>query len=484
MKKLKALTIVGLLVFLSGGITWAQITTAAISGTVKDSTGAVLPGSYPEFHLTAGGDSIMITPAMVRQSDPRFMGVVNAVRKGDAAVIDFEGTFASRDAFPIADAPQTGFLAATWLASDPERLKELQWMGFNLFSAANNHSVDFGVRGLLDTMRVFRQGGAVYAGIGENLGEARAPSYLTTAHGRVALISCTSTFSPEAPAGQARPDMRGRPGLSALRHQTRYLADASTFDTLRKMKQDLQIAGEQSNPGSPPTLRFNFDGAAVTFESSDKPRVVTSADPHDLADLTHSIREAREMANYVVVYIHSHEQAPGSVEVPAQFLVQFAHAAVDEGADVVAASGPHVLRGIEIYKGKVILYSLGNFIFENDLVVPQPADVYQAFGLGMDALPSDYLNTRYDHDRRGWAAEPRYWESVVPDVVFRGGRPVEVNLTPITLGYGEKRPDRGYPRLADPAKATEILERLQKLSNAFGTSIVIKNGTGIITTEK
>jgi hypothetical protein len=42
MEKHKVFRIVGLLVFLSGGITWAQVTTATISGTVKDSTGAVL----------------------------------------------------------------------------------------------------------------------------------------------------------------------------------------------------------------------------------------------------------------------------------------------------------------------------------------------------------------------------------------------------------------------------------------------------------
>jgi poly-gamma-glutamate capsule biosynthesis protein CapA/YwtB (metallophosphatase superfamily) len=433
--------------------------------------------SPPEFHLTAVGDAIIVTPAMVRQSDAGFMGVINAVRKGDAAVMNFEGTFAGRESFPIADS------TATWIAADPERLKELQWMGFNLFSSANNHSADFGVRGVLDTLRVFRQGGAVYAGIGENLGEARAPGYLTTPHGRVALISCASTFSPEAPAGQARPDMRGRPGLSPLHHQTRYLVEPSALEALRKMKQDLQIAGDQSLAGQP-ALRLNFDGVPVTFESSQKPGVVTNADPHDLAELIHSIREAREMANYVVVYIHSHEQAPSSLEAPADFLVQFAHMAVDAGADVFAASGPHVLRGIEVYHGKLILYSLGNFIFENDLVIPQPTEVYQLFGLGPDALPSEYFNARSDHDRKNWPAEPRDWESVVADVVFRGGRPEEVKLTPIALGYGEKRPDRGYPRLADASQATRILERLQNLSKAFGTNIVIRNGVGTITIAK
>jgi poly-gamma-glutamate capsule biosynthesis protein CapA/YwtB (metallophosphatase superfamily) len=117
---------------------------------------------------------------------------------------------------------------------------------------------------------------------------------------------------------------------------------------------------------------------SVTFELSDKPGVVTIPDPKDVAALTHSIRDAREFSNYVVASIHAHEGAAGAdrLEVPAQFVVQYAHAAVDAGADVFVGSGPHVLRGIEIYKGRVIFFSLGNFIFENWLVVPQPTPFY------------------------------------------------------------------------------------------------------------
>lgn len=430
----------------------------------------------PEFNLTLVGDAIIVTPVMVHQSDPQFMGVVNAVHKGDAAAINFEGTFASESAYPIAD---TG---GTWIATDPNRLKDLQGIGFNLFSAANNHSVDFGVRGLLDTIRVFKQGGAVFAGIGENLGQARAPGYLSTPHGRVALLSGATTFSVEGPAGEARPDMRGRPGLSALHHQTVYRVNAATFDALRKLRQDM--GGEQSGTGSPQSLKVPFDSGSVTFELSDKPGVITTPDPRDLAEITHSIRDAREMADYVLTFVHAHEQAPGDVEIPAQFLVGYAHAAIDAGADVFTASGPHVLRGIEIYKGKVIFYSLGNFIFENDLVVPQPTDLYRTFGLGLDALPAEIFDVRSDHDRRNWPAEPRDWQSVVANVVFRNGRPAEINLTPISLGYGETRPNRGIPRLAEPSMATQILERLQKVSQPFGTKIAIKDGIGTITIEK
>jgi poly-gamma-glutamate synthesis protein (capsule biosynthesis protein) len=169
---------------------------------------------------------------------------------------------------------------------------------------------------------------------------------------------------------------------------------------------------------------------------------------------------------------------------PAQFVVEFAHAAIDAGADLFVASGPHVLRGIEIYKGKPIFYSLGNFIFENWLVVPEPTEFYERFGLGLEALPSEAYEARSDHGRRDEPSNPLYWQSAVAQVLFRDGRPDEVTLTPFTLGFGKRAPDRGYPELADPAAATEILGRLQKLSQPFGTAIAIRNGVGRITIER
>ena len=113
-------------------------------------------------------------------------------------------------------------------------------------------------------------------------------------------------------------------------------------------------------------------------------------------------------------------------------------------------------------------------------MIPQPTDLYRTFGLGLDALPSEVFDARSDHDRKNWPAEPKDWESVVADVLFHNGSPVQINLTPISLGYGLKRPDRGYPRLADAATETKILQRLQKLSEPYGTNIVIANGIGTI----
>ncbi len=437
-----------------------------------------IPANAQDFTLTLTGDSIITQRLSVYERDPKFTAAVNAVREGDARFTNLEILFHNYDAPPSA---QSG---GTWLAAEPSLFKELQWIGFNLFATANNHSLDYGIDGLRIHRRVLIDAGAAFAGTGENLGEARAPAYLETARGRVALISCASTFSPSSPAGAERPDLHGRPGLNPLRYRTRYVVDAASLDALRKLKADLKLnAPNPLQPAEPDTAK-TVHFLNNSFELGDRARVVTEPDPRDLKGLTDAIRDARRMADYVVVSIHAHEAATAEREVPAQFLVTFARAAIDAGADVFAGHGPHVLRAIEIYKGKPIFYSLANFIFQNDTVKRLPADLYEQQGLGPEALPADLYDKRSEQNRRWFPADSLYWESAVARVDFRSGRPSEVRLTPIILGFGRSRWQRGRPERADAAASARILERLQKLSEAFGTRIELKEGVGVIAIGK
>jgi len=83
------------------------------------------------------------------------------------------------------------------------------------------------------------------------------------------------------------------------------------------------------------------------------------------------IRRAHAIADVVVVYMHSGAEGASADHVTraTEYYVgedrgnpyAFAHAAVNEGADLVLASGPHVLRGMEFYRGHLIAYSLGDF---------------------------------------------------------------------------------------------------------------------------
>ncbi len=95
---------------------------------------------------------------------------------------------------------------------------------------------------------------------------------------------------------------------------------------------------------------------------------------NDLLDLPAAkvlVQQAKAEADVVVVYMHAGAEGTAADHVTGQEETYvgedrgnakvFAHAAIDAGADLVVASGPHVLRGMEEYDGHLIAYSLGNF---------------------------------------------------------------------------------------------------------------------------
>ena len=98
----------------------------------------------------------------------------------------------------------------------------------------------------------------------------------------------------------------------------------------------------------------------------------------DFATARALIAKARTEAAVVVVYMHAGAEGAGATHVTGNEETYvgedrgnakaFAHAAIDDGADVVIASGPHVLRGIEFYQHHLIAYSLGNFANYHDFV--------------------------------------------------------------------------------------------------------------------
>ena len=175
------------------------------------------------------------------------------------------------------------------------------------------------------------------------------------------------------------------------------------------------------------------------------------------------------------------------METPAPFIEEVAKKSIDAGADIFIGHGPHVLRGIEIYKRKPIFYSLGNFIFQNDLIKRQPADLYEKYGLDWNALPADLYDARErgrpDSTSMGfkWFTEkPEYWESILIYSKFDQNEPKKIKLYPLELGLEKNRANRGRPFLASGKKAEKILTDISKLSEKYQTKIIIKDNYGII----
>jgi poly-gamma-glutamate capsule biosynthesis protein CapA/YwtB (metallophosphatase superfamily) len=433
--------------------------------TLSIRSGSARQAADISFALT--GDSI-ITRRLSVYTEPAFMRIVNLIRNADVAFTNLEMLF--HDYEPYAMSSSGG----TYMRAEPALVKELVWAGFDLVSRANNHSGDYGVLGMNLTTKYVDQAGLVQAGVGQSLPEAREAKFLETPKGRVALISVASTFTDHSVAGPTRGDMPARPGLNPLRFETITTVTAERLNTLREMAAEIN---DRPAPTGPPPANLNFFGRR--FTAGDKPGVRTVPNKEDVDEIGAVVKSAAGLADYTIVTIHAHEGGRDRL-LPADFLVAFARAMVDAGADMFVGHGPHVLRGVEIYKGKPILYSLGDFIFQNETLLRLPSENYAPYDLGPDKHVNDFNDARYNFDKSGFPADRMIWEAVVAVPKFRGEQLIELSLHPITLGFGQSRSVRGRPLFAQGELGQKILGDIIKLSGEMGTKIVVREGVGYV----
>ena len=427
--------------------------------------------------FVATGDSI-ITRRLSHLKDPDFLELASLIRGADAAFNNLE--------LPLPKDPVAPNSSKVLLSAPPYVVDELAWMGLNLFSIANNHAVDYMYQGLVDTMAVLRQKGQVFAGAGEDLGKARQPGYLETGAGRVALVAAATPFSTATWGGWASesgPGCPGRPGINPLRYETRYVLDADRFRALQEIDAAL---GTAAATGRLRDFGIFFDGKAgalpflgANFYQGEQPAVIANVRQSDLDEIARWIRGAGKQADLAAVSLHAHEGPANDSNSPepAAFVVETAHTWIDAGADIFIGHGPHMLRPMEIYKGKPIFYSLGNFIYMSETLERIPAEVYRYFGLTPDATPGELFDIRSgerDGKPRGFHANPAFWEAIVPVARYQDRRLVALDLHPITLGLHMPRSQRGVPRLTSFAEGAAILERLAGMSRPYGAEIAVE----------
>jgi poly-gamma-glutamate capsule biosynthesis protein CapA/YwtB (metallophosphatase superfamily) len=422
------------------------------------------------------GDSI-ITRRLSVYKEAAFTKLIELIRGADVAFTNLEMLFHDYEPYAM---NQSG---GTYMRAEPALAQELVWAGFDLVSRANNHTGDYGVEGMRLTTKYVAAAGLVQAGVGESLTEAREPQFLETAKARVALISVASTFPDHSRAGKSRGNIRGRPGLNPLRFETTYVTTAEGLEKLRTAMKEAGHESGRGGRGAAPGTAASLNVFGTRVIAGDAPGVRTEPRKEDLDEIAAAVRGAAKQADYTIVTIHAHEGDRNRL-VPAQFLVTFARAMVDAGADVFVGHGPHVLRGIEIYNGKPILYSLGDFIFQNETLLRLPSENYEQYDLGPEAHVADFNDRRYSNDTRGFPADPLIWESVVAVPRFRGRQLVELVLHPISLGFKQSAARRGRPVLADPELGRKIIEDLIKLSAPFGTVIQYRDGVGHLVLQR
>ena len=404
-----------------------------------------------------------------------FQELQECILQHDVRFLNLESTFHNAEGYPAVES------GGTWAMSDPRTLDDMKVYGFNIFNTANNHSGDYSEGGVLATIRNLQERDMIFSGTGKDLGDASKPCYLETKHARVALISCASSFKPATRAGAQTANMVGRPGLNPLRFNQIYHLDPEHFEMAEKVAKisGVNRAQEKSvrNGYSMPPKEGTLSIGPTKFVRDDHCWIESTPNKQDMERIEAEIREAKLQADIVLVSIHNHAlDGTDNTKAP-QFLETFSHRCIDAGANAIIGHGPHELQGIEIYNGGLILYSIGNFIFQTETVEFQPWDAYANRNMPLDTKVGAYMNDRSKNGTVGYCVQWPIWNAVMAGWTMEDGKITQVQLHPIDLGMEKSRGQKGVPVMNH---SEETLKYLQGISDCYGTKIEIKDGTGYI----
>jgi poly-gamma-glutamate synthesis protein (capsule biosynthesis protein) len=468
------------------------------------------------FTLTVLGDIIQTNPISQR-IDPEIRAVLDPVKNSDVAVGNMESNFG--------DMRNQGSRVGG-LQGCKEVAADVKAIGINLVARSSNHSTDQGVDEMLKSNAFLQDAGVVYAGSGINLEDARAPQYLETPKGRVGLVAMTASFRGRADYQSSRSadtgmemaayqggNRNGAPGINFLRVTPSVVLPPELFEGILKIKEYeaeyakkmfAEYAGHITSDGSETQKLMEHLYGKIgdpkkrqmiytqMFEVGDQPcglNYVVNED--DLRLNLRSIRQGKEWSDFMIATIHSHDNnnvlrhLDFLQEPPSQFLVDLAHASIDNGADLFFATGPHLLRGIEIYKGRPIFYSLASFIYQ---LWGTPAGPDRYTDNHLDQFFSETTETEMNMDMWPPHSVTKHkdlknmesMESVSAQLNYDKGRLHQIIIRPIEFGYDAPISQHGIPRKPRPEVAERILKRIQRMSLPFGTKIEIQDQIGVI----
>lgn len=424
------------------------------------------------FTLASVGDVMIRRPASMLD-DAGFQSAMKIIRDADIGLGNMEGNLSD---VPHFEGPLRGMMGIKDVAAD------LKKMGFKMMNRANNHDFDSDREGMLATDALLDEAGIIHAGTGKNLEDARAPVFLDTPKGRIGLVAMhTPNGDPARQAASPQVgNTGGRPGLNALRYTTYHVVTEEQFAALKKIRAAVFAAP----PGTTNATRLPDKEPTDTMELFDVWYKVGKAagtksfelNKEDETGILRSIRDGKFFSDFMIATIHAHQ---GPIEAQEwlfedqtpDFLIDFAHKAIDNGADAFVGHGPHVLRGVEIYKGKPIFYGLGEFFREWH---------YDGMLSGAFWANPTTGDDRSDPARVSTGYKPVNYESMIAVSRYDKGQLVEVRLYPTDGRFDGPASDLGIPRSAPPEIAQRILTRVQALSKTFGTSVALEGNVGVI----
>ncbi len=223
--------------------------------------------------------------------------------------------------------------------SHPCNVRALKYGGFDVISYASNACLGWGPEAMLDTIDLLHREGIEVVGVGKDIFEARKPVILERKGTKIAFLAYTSIlplgFWAEA----------NKPGCAPLRVRTQY------------------EMSEQGQPGCPADI--------FTYPYKE-----------DLDAMVEDIRQAKAKADVLILSLHWGLHLVRAKL--ANYQQEVGHAAIDAGADIIIGSHPHILKGVEVYKGKVIFYSLANFALDSRARATKPGETIVRLGTVID----------------------------------------------------------------------------------------------------
>ncbi|MDP3064454.1 MAG: CapA family protein [Chloroflexota bacterium] len=274
--------------------------------------------------------------------------------------------------------------------------------GFDVMSFAANHALDHGYEAFFDTIDALTKNGIVCIGAGKDLAAARKPAIIERNGIKVGFLAYLSIL----PVG--------------------FEADAET-------------------PGCNP-LRAHHAYRQMNYQPGTPPLIVTGLIPQYRAAMEEDIKKLRPQVDVLVVSIHA--GVFGVEAMIAMYQKEAAYAAIDCGADLVLQAHAHQLKGIEVCKGKVVFYGLGNFALEH--------------GVGYPGRPKAKDPNFVEYDRRYPAHHPNSPKTLIVKAYIQDKKIQKVTYLPAYIN-STREPE--LVRRPDP-RATEVFEFVKRSSEA------------------
>jgi hypothetical protein len=358
--------------------------------------------------------------------------------------------------------------------SDPALAEDLRAMGFRLLGRANNHAMDWGRGSFEETNIALGAAGLVHAGAGQTASASRAPRYLDLAEGRIGLVSVTT--SPAAPSAIALDPWGGGPGragVNTIVARRVITVPSQTFSAVRGVLDvvpELDTRWIPRSDSSPDEIELGH----VAFKLGAGFEEGFELDEAAVRENLRSVRLASQHGDVSVLAIHAH-QGDRRPEEPRPFLRELAHQAIDAGARLVAISGPHRMGPVELYRGGVIFFGLGNFFWH---MLEEPMQSYVWRDLAR-RLPERFADTSSitQADVAGWLGEDweedAFFDAAIAKVGLVDGLVERIEVIPVVLSPGPALPSLGIPRRDQGKDAMRILEGLRTISEPLGTTMEI-----------